>query len=181
MMRFSRFKTVAVLLLALSGFLYAMPSMLSPETREAIRKGTPSFVPAWLVPHQAIVLGLDLQGGSHVLLEVDTATIVRTQVNGLRDDVRRILREEKIALTGGIGVQARGVNVRVTDGAERARLMVKLREMALGPVLTRGTSAPKPHPSRSDPVHQRGRSDLRQRALSCGARSGDDTRRLAWI
>ena len=56
MMRFSRFKTVAVLLLALSGFLYAMPSMLSPETREAIRKGIPSFVPAWLVPHQAIVL-----------------------------------------------------------------------------------------------------------------------------
>ena len=142
MMRFSRFKTVAVLLLALSGFLYALPSVLSPETREAIRKGIPSFVPAWLVPHQAIVLGLDLQGGSHVLLEVDTATIIRTQVNGLRDDVRRILREEKIALAGGIGVQARGVNVRVTDSAERVRLMAKLREMALGPVLARGTSAP---------------------------------------
>lgn len=142
MMRFSRFKTIAVLLLALAGFLYAMPSMLSPDTREAIRKATPSFVPAWLMPHQAIVLGLDLQGGSHVLLEVDTATIIRTQVNGLRDDVRRVLREEKIALAGGIGVQARGVNIRVSDSAERARLMVKLREMALGPVLARGTSAP---------------------------------------
>ena len=94
MMRYTRFQTMAVLLLALCGFLYSMPSVMTPEQREGIRKSL-SFLPEWIVPHQAIVLGLDLQGGSHVLLEVDTATIVRTQVNGLRDDVRRILREER--------------------------------------------------------------------------------------
>ena len=34
-------------------------------------------LPSWIVPHQAIVLGLDLQGGSHVLLEVDTQAVLR--------------------------------------------------------------------------------------------------------
>ena len=50
-----------------------------------------------------LVLGLDLQGGSHVLLEVDSGAVVKTQINSLRDDMRRVLRDEKVALAGGIG------------------------------------------------------------------------------
>ena len=38
MLRFSRFKTISVLLLTLASFLYAMPSVLSPETRVSIEK-----------------------------------------------------------------------------------------------------------------------------------------------
>jgi protein-export membrane protein SecD len=130
MLRFSRMKTLGVLLLTLLGLLYAMPSMLSPETRAAIARNTPGFVPSWLVPHQAIVLGLDLQGGSHVLLEVDSAAVMRGQVNTLRDDVRRILREQKISLSGGIGVQPKGVSVRVPSADERERLIPKLNELS---------------------------------------------------
>ena len=129
MLRFSRFKTTAVILLALGSILFAMPSLLSPAQRQAMADSIPSWLPKWIVPHQAITLGLDLQGGSHVLLEVDTPAVVRAQVNALRDDVRRILREERISLAGGIGVQARGVAVRVNDPAERARLLPKLREL----------------------------------------------------
>ncbi len=144
MLRFSRFKTAAVLLLAFGSFLYAMPSLLTPAQRDAIAASVPSAL-RWIVPHQAITLGLDLQGGSHVLLEVDTATIIRTQVNTMRDDVRRILREERISLAGGIGVQARGVTVRVSDAAERQRLVPKLRELTapLGGANMMGTTAPQ--------------------------------------
>ena len=53
------------------------------------------------MPTQAIVLGLDLQGGSHVLLEVDVPDLLRSQANQLRDDVRRILRETRVAPQGG--------------------------------------------------------------------------------
>ena len=141
MMRYSRFQTMAVIMLALCGFLYAMPSLISPEQRESIRKSL-SFLPSWIVPHQAIVLGLDLQGGSHVLLEVDTASILRTQINGMRDDVRRILREEKIALSGGIAQVNRGVSIRLTDAGDRQRMIGKLRDFALGPIATRTGSAP---------------------------------------
>ena len=76
------------------------------------------------------MLGLDLQGGSHVLLEVDSGAVVKTQINSLRDDMRRVLRDEKVALAGGIAVLPRGVTVRIADANERARVLPKLRELA---------------------------------------------------
>ena len=142
MLRFSRFKTISVLLLTLASFLYAMPSVLAPETRASIEKSL-SFLPSWIVPHRAIVLGLDLQGGSHVLLEVDTQAVLRAQVNALRDDVRRVLREQRVSLSGGIGLLPRGVSIRVTDAAERDKLLPELRKLAapIGNAVT-GTSQP---------------------------------------
>ncbi|MBW8619034.1 MAG: protein translocase subunit SecD, partial [Hyphomicrobiales bacterium] len=129
MLRYSRAKIAAVLFLAVAGFVYSAPSLMSPETRTALRESTPGFLPSWLMPHQAIVLGLDLQGGSHVLLEVDSAAVLKTQVATLRDDMRRILRDEKIALAGGLAVLPRGVSVRITDEAERKRVVPKFREL----------------------------------------------------
>src|SRR5215217_6613817 len=124
MLRFSRAKIIATLGIVLLGLALAVPSMLSREHREALR----AYLPSWL-PLHAIVLGLDLQGGSHVLLEVDVADLLRTQSIQLRDDVRRALRETGVGLEGGIQLLPRGVQVRVTDPAGRARLMPKLREL----------------------------------------------------
>jgi preprotein translocase subunit SecD len=136
MLRYSRGKIAAIVLLALAGFYYAAPSLMSPDTRAALRASVPGFVPSWLIPTQAIVLGLDLQGGSHVLLEVDSGAVVKTQVNTLRDDMRRVLREEKIALAGGLAVLPKGVSVRIVDEAERKRVLPKLRELtSAGPAI----------------------------------------------
>ena len=44
------------------------------------------------------MLGLDLQGGSHILLEVDTDAVRKEKVETLRDDVRRVLREDRARL-----------------------------------------------------------------------------------
>ena len=129
MLRYSRGKIAAILLLAFAGFYFAAPSLMSPEMRASIRANAPGFIPAWLIPHQAIVLGLDLQGGSHVLLEVDSSAVIKTQINTLRDDMRRILREEKVSLAGGLAVLPRGVTVRIADENERRRVMPKLREV----------------------------------------------------
>ena len=62
-----------------------------------------------------IVLGLDLQGGAHLLMEVDSASVIKAQVEALRDDVRGKLREGKISISGGIAMQPRGVVVRIAD------------------------------------------------------------------
>lgn len=129
MLRYSRGKIAAIILLAFAGFYFAAPSLMSPETRASIRANAPGFIPAWLIPHQAIVLGLDLQGGSHVLLEVDSSAVIKTQINTLRDDMRRILREEKVSLAGGLAVLPRGVTVRIADENERKRVMPKLKEV----------------------------------------------------
>ena len=54
--------------------------------------------PEWAQRH--IVLGLDLQGGSHILLEVDANDVRRQKLEALRDDVRKVLREARVRLTG---------------------------------------------------------------------------------
>jgi preprotein translocase subunit SecD len=140
MLRFSRLKVAGVILLTVLGVLFTLPSLMFPETRKAVEQSIPGFIPRWLVPHQAIVLGLDLQGGSHVLLEVDTSALIKGEVNQLRDDVRRVLRDQRISLSGGIGVQARGVSVRVPEQADREKLLPELRKLVqpIGGVLGQG-------------------------------------------
>ncbi|GLI93880.1 protein translocase subunit SecD [Methylocystis echinoides] len=122
MLRFSTWKFLAIVAMTLAAVLVVAPSMLSPSNYQALA----SRLPSWLTP-PTIVLGLDLQGGSHVMLEVDQADLISTQVKNLRDDVRRILREEKVAMTGGIGATARGVQLRVPDAADREKILPKLR------------------------------------------------------
>jgi SecD/SecF fusion protein len=125
MLRFATWKIVSILAMTVFALLVIVPSLLSPDNREALISHLPKWVPA-----RAIVLGLDLQGGSHVLLEVDSNSVVKTLVENLRDSVRRVLREEKVSITGGIGLQPRGVQLRIPDPTERARVMPKLRQLA---------------------------------------------------
>ncbi|HEY8261186.1 MAG TPA: protein translocase subunit SecD [Methylosinus sp.] len=137
MLRFSKWKIIAVLALTLSAILVVAPSLVSPASLQTIAKALPD----WAQP-RTIVLGLDLQGGSYVMLEVDKPSVLHTQVMNLRDDVRRILREEKIAISGGIGAQTRGVQMRVPDAADRAKVLPKLRQLAQGFGSTRIGGAP---------------------------------------
>ncbi|CAH1670050.1 MULTISPECIES: protein translocase subunit SecD [unclassified Chelatococcus] len=130
MLRYSKAKIISILLLTLLGFAYAAPNLFSETTRERIAASVPGWIPAWIVPHRAMVLGLDLQGGSHVVLEVDENDLIRTQVNSLRDDVRRILRETRIAPQGGIVALPRGMQMRVPSEADRQRLLARLNELA---------------------------------------------------
>jgi len=124
MLRFAPWKIAGTLTATLIALLICLPSMLSPQSRQAWA----ARMPGWLTP-PAIVLGLDLQGGAHLLYEVDRNDVIRTMVGNLRDDLRRTLREEKIGISGGIGVNARGVQVRIPEAAERARIMPKLRTL----------------------------------------------------
>ena len=55
--------------------------------------------PAWL-PSSQVNLGLDLQGGSHLLLEVQVGDILRERITTLVDDTRVALRRGGIKYTG---------------------------------------------------------------------------------
>jgi SecD/SecF fusion protein len=122
MLRFSTWKFLAIVAMTLAAVLVVTPSMLSTANYQALA----ARLPSWLMP-PTIVLGLDLQGGSHVMLEVDQADLLSTQIKNMRDDVRRILREEKVGITGGIGATARGVQLRVADAVGREKILPKLR------------------------------------------------------
>ena len=54
--------------------------------------------PQWLrdLNAEPMKLGLDLRGGVHFLLEVDTNTAIKNRLDGTLEDIKRRLREEKI-------------------------------------------------------------------------------------
>src|SRR5215831_13657214 len=117
MLFFSRWKVLAVLLTAIVVCLFAVPNFV-PES--VVQRW-----PRWAQRH--IVLGLDLQGGSHILLQVDANDVRRQKIESLRDDVRRVLREARISNTN----QIRGATVEVKLRApnETAEALAKLREL----------------------------------------------------
>ena len=137
MLRFATWKIVAILALTFAAMLVVAPSLLSLSNYETLA----AKLPDWARP-PTIVLGLDLQGGSNVMLEVDKPSVLHTLAMNLRDDARRILREEKVAMTGGIGQQGRGVQFRVPDAADREKIMPKLKALAKGYTNQLGAGAP---------------------------------------
>ena len=118
MFRLAPWKVASIVALVVFAALAIVPSFLAPGTVAAIERRLPAFV-----PFRAIVLGLDLQGGAHILMEVDSASVTKGQVESLRDDVRAKMREGKVSISGGIAMQPRGVVVRIADPAERARAL----------------------------------------------------------
>ncbi len=109
MLQFTRWKIIAILLTCLAGFLVAMPNFFSKETVAS----WPSFMPKKQLP-----LGLDLQGGAHLLLAMDQDEIKKDWINNLRDEARKVLREAKIGVTG-IGTQGTQLVVKLAKPDER--------------------------------------------------------------
>jgi len=83
MISFPKWKSVLVVLVSLLGIVYTAPNFLSKATLDKL--------PDW-VPSQQINLGLDLQGGSHLLLQVDTADVREKMILSLKEAVRTSLR-----------------------------------------------------------------------------------------
>ena len=119
MLYFTRWKALAIILTALVVCLCAVPNFF-PEA-------TVKTWPKWAQRH--LVLGLDLQGGSHILLEVDANAVKKDKLEQIRDDVRRALRDAKIGYTG-LNVRNDVVEVRVTKDTDLQNALTKLRELS---------------------------------------------------
>jgi protein-export membrane protein SecD len=110
MIQLSRWKVVLVVLAVILGALLAYPNLLSPAQRAAL----PDFV-----PKNALNLGLDLQGGSYLLLEVDVDEMRQARLDNLVEDVRVSLNETGVALAR-IEREAAGAVVRVAPADQDA-------------------------------------------------------------
>src|ERR1700753_3844515 len=119
MLYFTRWKALAIILTALVVCLCAVPNFFS----EATVKSWPS----WAQRH--LVLGLDLQGGSYLLLEVDSNYVRKEKLDGVRDDVRRVLREAKIGYTG-LNARNDAVEVRISKDTDVPAALAKLRDLS---------------------------------------------------
>jgi len=112
-LQYSALKIAMVLVVTLAGLAFAFPNILSEEMRESL--------PEWMSPLQ---LGLDLQGGSYLLSEVDLEAVEREQLTNLEESVRGALREERL---GYRNLRSTDVEVFVTipEDIDRARAAIR--------------------------------------------------------
>ncbi len=131
MLYFARWKVAAILGVILLGVLLTLPNVL-PR----------SAIPSWL-PARTISLGLDLRGGSYLLLEVDLKAVVRERLEGLADGARTRLRQANI---GYVNLQADAANerlsLRLRDPAQAQAALAALRELASPVPVGGGATAP---------------------------------------
>ena len=125
MLYFTRWKALGIIAAALLVCLCAVPNFF-PES-------TVKTWPKWAQRH--LVLGLDLQGGSHILLEVDAKSVRKDKLDQVRDETRRSLRDARIGYTG-LTIRGDAVEVRVKE-ADVERALAKLKELSqpLGGIL----------------------------------------------
>lgn len=120
-MRTSRWVLIAYTLIILAGILAALPNLFT--------QGRLASMPDWL-PKRQITLGLDLQGGSHLVLEVDATQLKADRLRSLLDDARGALGAARIQAQS-VRLAGESIVVSIADEAARGRALEALRALAV--------------------------------------------------
>lgn len=122
MIHLSRWKVILLALSFVFGLFFAYPNVLTAEQKAAL--------PGWL-PKSGVNLGLDLQGGSYLLLEVDVPEMREKRLTNLGEDARTVLGEAGIEISG-IQQDGSGVTVTLADPATMDRALEAMRPLTGG-------------------------------------------------
>ena len=121
MLQVAQWRVILVAVVTVLGIIIAAPNFIPERVREGL--------PDWL-PKQTINLGLDLQGGSQLLLEVDVNALRRQQLENVADQMAAQLRDAEPAIRyTGRGVVDEAARVRLVDPAEMERALDTLRSI----------------------------------------------------
>jgi len=142
MLQFSRLQTALVLGTVLIGLLFAFPNVLNESQRTKI----PNFLPSGTVN-----LGLDLQGGSYLLLRVDTDKVLGDRLSSVSRDIREAFRDRNREggriFTRGFDINRanRSLTVRLRDAEQAEAAFDRVRAVSrqgsgIGSVLSGGTA-----------------------------------------
>ena len=122
MLHFQRWKMILVFGVVIAGILFALPNLFPAATMARL--------PAWL-PHKQVNLGLDLQGGAHLLYQLDEKEMIGDWLNTMRGDVRETLRRARVGYTDlAQNVPNRSVSVKIRDAADVDKAYDELRKLA---------------------------------------------------
>jgi protein-export membrane protein SecD len=113
MLYFAQWKVLLILAVCALGVLFSLPNVFTPAQL--------SFLPSQ-VPHKQVNLGLDLRGGSYLLLEVDFNAAQKERLNTLVDSVRNALLNAHLGYTGlSVDKDAIVFTLREADKSEDAK------------------------------------------------------------
>ena len=124
MLRFSSWTIGSIIAVCIAGIVFSLPNLFPREQMERM--------PSWL-PNQQINLGLDLQGGAHLLLEVDVDVVVEERMEAVADDIRRILRPEKIKYRS-VGTSGQSTFFSLVDSGQASQALSLLEQLNVNPI-----------------------------------------------
>lgn len=118
MLKTGKWTVAFVIMVCLMAIYYVIPNLYG--------KSEVTALPGYASKKQ-VILGLDLQGGSHLLLEVDTNSVLKEKSEDLVDQIRSILRKEKIKYSN-LGAKVIGAVVTISNDQKLSLAKTKIRE-----------------------------------------------------
>lgn len=118
MYKLSRERILIILAICLVGLFFAVPNFLPKSLK----------LPHWWQP---VSLGLDLQGGSNLLLSVDMDEVLKERMQTLEDSARQVLREHHMRYQN-LNATAEGLKVKIEDFNDRNKALGYLRNLEEG-------------------------------------------------
>ena len=122
MLQFTPIRTAIILIVAVLGIVFAIPNFFN--------KDTTATWPGW-VPHNGMTLGLDLQGGSYLLLQVNQQSVITERLKTLRRDARQLLAGEN-GIGNIITTTDKGLTIELTDPTQKAAAQTALQKLQTG-------------------------------------------------
>src|SRR5688572_25538754 len=128
----SRWSVIVTIALLVFSVMWALPNALPENVRASM--------PDWL-PKRTMSLGLDLRGGSYLLLEVDIESVNRERLETMRADIRTELRRARINYTG-LEIRGGVLTLQISDPTqvEQARTLINTLANPGGGVLGIGVA-----------------------------------------
>ncbi|OLF74094.1 preprotein translocase subunit SecD [Maricaulis sp. W15] len=132
MLHFGRWKLLSIFLITLLGVMYTIPNFVPETDRYTINEADGTATPKGIwryIPSGTINLGLDLQGGSHIVFEVDMDEVRDAQLEALASDIRTALREAPPVLDRSVAVIGDEVVVLLVRPEDRATALERVRAL----------------------------------------------------
>lgn len=118
MYKLSKSRVMIILAICLVGIFFAIPNIMPKSVK----------LPSWWQP---VSLGLDLQGGSNLLLQVDFDTVMKDRMSTLEDSARQTLREHRIRYQN-LSADSSSVKVKIDNLNARNQAMGYFRKLEDG-------------------------------------------------
>ena len=165
MLYFPKWLVSLILGVCALGVLLTLPNLFPAPTLDRL--------PSW-VPKKQVNLGLDLRGGSYLLLEVDINAVLTERFTNDIDSLRTEFRNGKIGYTGGLNAGPSGITFTLTDPSriEDVRAIVKKTDDEVDLNVANGTDVTlTPNPV----ALQRATADTVARSIEIVRRRIDET------
>jgi len=147
MLHVSWWKTALIWFVVLLSVLLAAPNLLGERAL--------SSLPAWWA-HRKIELGLDLRGGSHLLLKIERGDVEKDRLESIVGDIATRLRTVNVAYSGLTGT-GRKIQLRINDPSQVQAALTALRPPTSAAAARRPAGAARPAEAGAEAAGGRGR------------------------